>query len=92
MSNKAQSSGQAGQTSKTGDVAAEVGVPRSSVDLHYFKRCREQRGDTYSTQRGEAKDMEMAGATALLISSMGISERSYDEPDKPRSVMWHPER
>ena len=29
---------------------------------------------------------------ALLISSMAVSERSYDEPDKPRSVMWHPER
>jgi len=29
---------------------------------------------------------------ALLISSMGISERSYPEPDEPMSVMWHPEK
>src|SRR5215831_9299221 len=29
---------------------------------------------------------------ALLMSSMGVSEVSYVEPDKPRSVMWHPEK
>src|SRR5438067_13834614 len=29
---------------------------------------------------------------ALLISSMAISEYSCDKSDKPRSVMWYPER
>jgi len=40
-------------------------------------------------------DMERIFASsriALLMSSMGISEVSYGEPDKPSSVMWHPER
>ena len=63
--NQTQPSAQAGQTSKAAGVAGEVGVPHSSVDLHYFKRCREPRGDTYSTHRGEAKDVEMAGATRI---------------------------
>src|SRR5947199_7475166 len=70
MGDKSQPSAQAGQISKAGGVAGEVGVPHSSVDLHYFKRCKEPRGDTYSTRRGEAKDAGMAGAasqTALLL-------------------------
>jgi hypothetical protein len=29
---------------------------------------------------------------ALLISSMGISERSFGDSDEPGSVMWHPEK
>src|SRR5712675_1825877 len=66
MGVKTQPSAQAGQTSEAGGVAGEVGVPHSSVDLHYFKRCREPRGDTYSTRRGEAKDAEMAGATRII--------------------------
>jgi hypothetical protein len=39
-------------------------------------------------------DMERVFASsriALLMSSMAVSDYSYDEPDKPRSVMWHPE-
>jgi hypothetical protein len=63
---KSQPTAQAGQTSKAGGVAGEVGVPHSSVDLHYFKRCREPRGDTYSTHRSEAKDEGMAGATRIV--------------------------
>src|SRR4051794_18335217 len=66
MAAKAKPSAQAGRTSKADGVAAEVGVPHSSVDLHYFKRCGEPRGDTYSVQRGEAKDAEMAGATRIV--------------------------
>ena len=66
MSDKTQPSVQAGQTSKAAGVAGEDGVPRSSVDLHYFKRCREPRGNTYSAHEGEAKDKEMAGATRIL--------------------------
>ena len=66
MGDKTQPSAQAGQTSKAGGVAGEVGVPHSSVDLHYFKRCKEPRGDTYSTRRGEAKDEGMAGATQII--------------------------
>jgi len=66
MADKAKPVVQAGKTSETAEVAAEVGVPHSSVDLHYFKRCSEQRGDTYSTHRGEAKDKEMAGATRIV--------------------------
>src|SRR5678816_2256069 len=66
MGDKTQPSVQAGQTSKAAGVAGEVGVPRSSVDLHYFKRCGEPRGDTYSTHEGEAKDKEMAGATRIV--------------------------
>src|SRR5436305_4386403 len=66
MGDKTQPSAQAGQTSKAGGVAGEVGVPHSSVDLHYFKRCGEPRGDAYSTHRGEAKDAEMAGATRII--------------------------
>jgi hypothetical protein len=27
---------------------------------------------------------------ALMLSSMAISELSYNEPEKPQSVMWHP--
>jgi len=63
---KTQPSAQAGQTSKAGGVAGEVGVPHSSVDLHYFKRCKEPRGDAYSTHRSEAKDEGMAGATRIV--------------------------
>jgi RNA-directed DNA polymerase len=66
MGDKSQPSAQAGQTSKAAGIAREVGVPRSSVDLHYFKRCREPRGDTCSTHGGEAKDTEMAGATRII--------------------------
>jgi len=66
MGDKTQPSAQAGQTSEAAGVAGEVGVPRSSVDLHYFKRCKEPRGDTYSTHGGEAKDKEMAGATRII--------------------------
>jgi RNA-directed DNA polymerase len=66
MGDKSQPPAQAGQTSKAGGVAGEVGVPHSSVDLHYFKRCGEPRGDTYSTHGGEAKDKEMAGATRIV--------------------------
>ncbi len=43
-----------------------IGVPHSSVDLHYFKRCKEPRGDTYAKRRGEAKDAGMAGATRIV--------------------------
>jgi len=66
MGNKSQPSAQAGQTSKAGEVAGEVGVSHSSVDLHYFKRCKEPRGDTYSMREGEAKDAGMAGATRIV--------------------------
>src|SRR5216684_466691 len=66
MGAKSQPLAQAGQTSKAAGVAGEVGVPHSSVDLHYFKRCREPRGDTYSTHGSEAKDAEMAGATRIV--------------------------
>src|SRR6266853_31806 len=66
MGDKTQPSAQAGQTSKAGGVAGEVGVPHSSVELHYFKRCKEPRGDTYSMRRGEAKDTGMAGATRII--------------------------
>src|SRR5256885_12146347 len=66
MGDKTQPSAQAGQTSKAAGVAGEVGVPHSSVDLHYFKRCKEPRGDTYSTHGSEAKDAEMAGATRII--------------------------
>jgi RNA-directed DNA polymerase len=57
---------QAGCASKAGPVAGEVGVPHSTVDLHYFKRCKEGRGDTYSVRRGEAKDTGMAQATEII--------------------------
>src|SRR6266446_9295059 len=71
MGDKSQPSAQAGQTSEAGGVAGEVGVPHSSVDLHYFKRCKERRGDTYSTRRGEAKDAGMAGATRIITPNKG---------------------
>src|ERR1039457_5467440 len=35
--NKTQPNAQAGRTSQASGVAGEVGVPHSSVDLHYFK-------------------------------------------------------
>jgi len=38
---KSQGTAQAGSVSEAGPVAEEVGVPRSTVDLHYFKRCKE---------------------------------------------------
>ena len=66
MGNKSQPTAQAGQTSEAAGVVREVGVPHSSVDLHYFKRCKEPRGDTYSTRGGEAKDTGMAGATRII--------------------------
>ena len=65
MGIKSQPSEQAGQTSKADGVAGEVGVPHSSVDLLYFKRSREPRGDTCSVRGGEAKDVGMAGATRI---------------------------
>ena len=64
--NKTQPSAQAGQTSQASGVAGEVGVPHSSVDLHYFKGCQEPRGGTYSMRGGEAKDAGMAGATRIV--------------------------
>src|SRR3954470_22212980 len=64
--NQTQPNAQAGQSSEVSGVAGEVGVPHSSVDLHYFKRCREPRGDTYSMRGGEAKDAGMAGATRII--------------------------
>ncbi len=60
-----QGSVQAGGASKAGSVVGAVGVPHSTVDLHYFKRCRAGRGDTYSRRRGEAKDTGMAQATEI---------------------------
>ena len=42
---------------------------------------------------GIGSDMERFFASsriALMLSSMAISELSYNEPDKPRSVMWQP--
>ena len=43
---KSQGLAQAGSARKAGPVAGEVGVPHSTVDLHYFKLCKEGRGDT----------------------------------------------
>jgi RNA-directed DNA polymerase len=62
------SSVQAGNARKANDVDGEVGVPHSSVDLHYFKRCGEPRGDTCSMRGGEAKDAGMAGAIRIISS------------------------
>jgi hypothetical protein len=64
--NNTQPNAQTGQSSKANGVAGEVGVPHSSVDLHYFKGCKEPRGDTYSMRGGEAKDEGMAGATRIV--------------------------
>ena len=61
-----QPNAQAGQSSQASGVAGEVGVPHSSVDLHYFIRCKEPRGDTYSMRGSEAKDEGMAGATRIV--------------------------
>jgi RNA-directed DNA polymerase len=66
MGDKTQPAAQAGKASEAEGVAGEVGVPHSSVDLHYFKGCKEPRGDTYSTRGGEAKDEGMAGATRIV--------------------------
>src|SRR5438876_8209935 len=63
---KSQETAQAGCASKAGSVAGEVGVPHSTVDLHYFKKCKEGRGDTYSMRRGEAKDAGMAQPTEII--------------------------
>lgn len=63
---KSQESAQAGKASKADSVAGEVGVPHSTVDMHYFKRCQAGRGDTYSTRRGEAKGAGMAGETQII--------------------------
>ena len=65
---------QAGQTSEAGAVAGAVGVPPINVDPPHFKRCKEPRGDTYSTRGGEAKDAGMAGATRIIT------------PDKVRAL------
>ena len=63
---ESQRSAQAGNASEAQRVPGEVGVPHSSVDLHYFKRCKEPRGDTYAMRRSEAKDAGMAGATRIV--------------------------
>ena len=63
---ESQGPAQAGGASKAGSVAGAVGVPPSTVDLHYFKRGKEGRGDTYSMRRGEAKDAGMAQATEIV--------------------------
>src|SRR5262250_1834017 len=69
---KSQPSAQTGQTSEAGGVAREVGVPHSSPDLWALGaelraelRQAGQRGGTYSTHRGEAKDAGMAGVTRI---------------------------
>ena len=72
--NRFQPAAQAGSAREAAGDAGEVGVPHSSVDLHYFKRCKEPRGDTYSTRRGGAEDAGMAGATQIRT------------PDKVRSL------
>jgi hypothetical protein len=46
----------------------------------------------YLFSLSDMKRIFASSRIALLISSMGISEVSYHEPDRPRSVMWHPER
>src|SRR5205823_2194847 len=69
-----QRAAQAGSASETERVPGEVGVPRSSVDLHYFTSCKEPRGDTYATRRSEGKDAGMAGATRI------------ETPDKVRQL------
>src|SRR5881397_3693071 len=73
MGDKTQPAAQAGQTSEAAGIAGEVGVPHSSVDLWTLDakvraefRQAAQRGDTYSTRRGEAKDTGMAGATRII--------------------------
>ena len=71
---KTQPAAQTGRTSQAGGVAGEVGVPHSSVDLLYFQRSREPRGDTCSMRRGEAKDAGMAGETRI------------ETPDKVRQL------
>jgi len=63
---ESQRAAQAGSASEAERVPGEVGVPHSSVDLHYFKPCKEPRGDTYAMRRGEAKDAGMAGATRIV--------------------------
>lgn len=67
-----QPSAQAGSASEASDIAGEVGVPHSSIDLwaldagfRAYLRQIGQRGGTYSTRRGEAKDAGMAGATRI---------------------------
>jgi RNA-directed DNA polymerase len=64
----------AAEASKADEIAGGVGVPLSSVNLHYFQRCKEPRGDTYSTGGSEAKDAGMAGATRI------------ETPDKVRQL------
>src|SRR5262245_3815114 len=63
---KSQGLAQAGSARKAGSVVGEVGVPHSTVDLHQFKRCKEGRGDTYSTRGGEAKDAGMARENEII--------------------------
>jgi hypothetical protein len=60
-----QASAQAAEASEADEVAGGVGVPLSSINLQYFKRCKERRGDTYSMRGSEAKDAGMAGATRI---------------------------
>ena len=82
--NRTQPSAQAGQSSKASGVAGEVGVPHSSVDLHYFKGCKEPRGDTYSMRGGEAKDAGMAGATRIVTPNKvrELQIALYRKPDE----------
>ena len=64
--NQTQPNAQVGQSSKASGVAGEVGVPHSSVDLHYFKGCKEPRGGPYSMRGSKAKDEGMAGVTRIV--------------------------
>src|SRR6185503_5442030 len=91
MGDKPQPSAQAGWTSEAEGVAGEVGVPHSSVDLHYFQRCKEPRGDTYSMRGGEAKDKGMAGATRIgtPIKVRELQIALYRKAkSKPRYRFW----
>jgi RNA-directed DNA polymerase len=73
MGDKAQSTAQAGWTSKAVGVAGEVGAPQRSPDLLALDaelrsalRQEGQRGGTYSTRGGEAKDEGMAGQNRII--------------------------
>lgn len=70
---KSQPTAQAGQTSEAGGIVREVGAPHSSLDLWTLDaRLRAelkeagQRGGTYSTRGGEAKDKGMAGNNRII--------------------------
>lgn len=45
----------------------------------------------YLFSLSDMKRIFASSRIALLISSMAVSEMSYNEPDKASSVMWHPE-